>query len=270
MVPAVATVSVPFIERRHPPHTDALNDFFLRVGELRDYIGMMSMIIRTGSATVQPGAVEERVELRQFGHMVVLPRVEVAEVPASRISAASLGWLLAKASTLQLITAYEIFLHDVAYEVLLYNDAPLIRADTKVDAAAIVGAKSLSDVRERLMEPVLFSLSTGSYPRRVKMFERLLHIGVHSDPALISLADVHHVFEFRNLIAHRDGHATEEYIERMSMYAPGELSVPVLRRYYTPPADLEWLVATTTSLLALADHIDAQARRTWTTHYPSA
>ncbi|MBI5000384.1 MAG: hypothetical protein HZB92_02500 [Euryarchaeota archaeon] len=118
----------------------------------------------------------------------------------------------------KIVETYELFLKELAHDVYKNNKEILAIDERQLTSREILSAPDIATVIDTLVENRLKKLEFSSYPTFVKRLETDFHIKFHDDDAIISLFEMHNIFEIRNVVVHNDGIVDKSYVERMLDY----------------------------------------------------
>jgi|GEM_PF-2635227 len=119
----------------------------------------------------------------------------------------------------QLVTAYELFLQDLAEEVYLKNTELLEVKEKQLSTEEILQLGSFDSIVRELKNRAVNNLISLSYPNLIERFGRTFHVGIHDKDSPASLFAVHHLIEKRNVVVHNNGWISKNYIQRLSIYS---------------------------------------------------
>jgi hypothetical protein len=262
------SLKLPFKSIAPTTKSDALDDVHIRFSELVNYIGevlLTSHLVKEVSTPLDNGAIPIHLKSNRSGDIVV-PTVEIQASEWDQLSINLLHRLFLS-SIVQLATLYEVFLAELIEDILLRNNEWLELDERQLTAKEIFKLGSIENIRAKLIDRKILDFAMLSYPKKVEKFQKEFHVGLHHKTFPLSLFEVHDFLEVRNVIVHSDGHASDQYLERMSSYH----QLSLLRwKYDTLGINFSWLLTFGQQLIFLCNLVDEEVSKKWTTTRNSA
>lgn len=256
-------LNLPFQSIPPAPYTDALDDVHIRFSELVNYVGQVlltSHLIKELSPPLDKGVIS--LNLKAYAtHVMATPAIAIQSSNWE-----SLSWMLPErlfySAIVQLATLYEVFLAELIADILWRNDEWLEADERQLTAKEIFKIGSIEDIRAKLIDRKILDFAMLSYPKKVERFQKEFHVGLHHKTFPLSLFEVHDFLEVRNVIVHNDGHASDQYHDRMSGYN----QPPLLQgKYESPEINFSWLLTFGQKLICLCNQVDKEVRNKWKT-----
>jgi hypothetical protein len=256
-------LNLPFQSISPSPSTDALKDVHIRFSELVNYIGLVLLnthLIKQLSPPLDNGMISPNIKAYAV-HVVATPDIAVQSGKWD-----SLSWALPErlfySAIVQLATLYEVYLGELMADILWRNDEWLEGDERQLTAKEIFKIGSIEDIRAKLIDKRILDFAMLPYPKKVERFQKDFHVGLHHKTFPLSLFQVHDFLEVRNVIVHSDGHASDQYLNRMSGYN----QPPLLQmRYETLEINFSWLLTFGQKLIWLCNHVDEAVQKKWKT-----
>ena len=262
------SLTLPFRSKAPSPKSDALSDVHIRFSELVNYVGevlLTSHLVKELSQPPDREAISITLKSKR-NESIVAPTIELQSGEWEKLSR-NLSQRLLFSSVVHLATSYEIFQAELIEDVLWRNDEWLGLEERQLTTKEIFKLGSLEEIRLKLIERKVLDFAMLSYPKKVEKFQREFHVGLHHQTLPLSLFEVHDFLEVRNVIVHSDGYASEQYLERMSIYNQPTL---LKGKYDTLEINFSWLLTFGQQLISLCERIDEEVGKKWRTTRNSA
>ncbi|EOX4464586.1 hypothetical protein ACJ5M5_004511 [Vibrio alginolyticus] len=266
----ITDITLPFKIEPLGEKSDALDDFCIRTTEWVNYISEVLLFCHIGSKmpisdySVKPQLFAPRNRQRNNSNELPTPKITIKDKNFDSISR-NLSRNLFNHSVSQLATNFEIFLNEITEDILWRNVELLANDQKQLSNKEIFDLGDLEDIKDNLIQRKILEHAMSAYPKRVDSFQKLFHIGIHSKKSPVELPIVHDLVEVRNVIQHSDGHCSEQYLQRLSVYKDTSYEQLLKRRYTQPKIDFQWLLQLGIDMVGLAEFIDAEADQKWTT-----
>jgi hypothetical protein len=260
-------LSLPFQSKPPAPSTDALKDVHIRFSELVNYVGQALLdthLIKQLSPSLDKGIISPNI--KAYGvHVVATPDIAIQSGKWESLSM-MLPERLFYSAIVQLATLYEVYLGELIADILWRNDEWLEGDERQLTTKEIFKIGNIEDIRAKLIDRKILDFAMLPYPKKVERFQKEFRVGIHHKTFPLSLFQVHDFLEVRNVIVHSDGHASDQYLDRMSGYE----QPPLLQgRYETLEINFSWLLTFGQKLIWLCNHVDEAVQKKWETtgHY---
>ncbi len=256
---------LPFESKLPSPRTDALVDFHLRVDQLINYVGDILLILDASQNTnfsdtkqvtpILPKDIFNRV-----------PKVPVIEFDGQNWGKyrREIPKRLFYSAIVQLVSHFETFLAELLNDIYYSHIELLINDERQLTTKEIFELGSLQKIHQHLKQKAVSSIITKSYPNIVSAFQRNFYVGIHSKNSPVEQKEIHHLIEIRNVLIHNDGHASNLYFERMSIYDPPCQNM-LKKSGGSVPIDFIWFLTSSEKILRVGDFIDAEIQKKWIT-----
>jgi hypothetical protein len=117
---------------------------------------------------------------------------------------------LPSAILMSMVATFDSCIADVARTMLRANSNVLSSGEKTISLSDVLQAKTLDEIKERILDDEIYKLSRGSHEEQVQYIERMFHIEIIKHWK--RWPDFIEIFERRNLIAHGEKNFTKRYI----------------------------------------------------------
>ena len=259
-------INFPFFIQANNKVSDALSDFYIGYSHCINYICEVLLLNQVGKSVLKENEVFK--PILKYGYknedVAPCPTITIKNIDES-IGLHSLSENLFNLSLSQIVSYYDLFLNQLTLDILVRNKDILAIEELQLTTKTIFSLENLENMVGYLAEKKALEHAMLSYPKRVEVFERMFHVGIHSKKSPVTLELVHDIIEVRNVIVHNDGYASSLYFARLSPYIKNGYKPLLKDEYDTKEIDFIWLIRISTDLLKLAIYIDEQASLKWTT-----
>lgn len=243
--------------------TDALNDFYISINRILNYTFETILLLNIKDVKNSiPSIVHTN--LKDFlGNPINSPILEIKE--SSQKFQVYYVEELFKSSLFRIVSFFENYLDDLIHELFWYNKSLLQKEDKKITISEIFKFENFKNFENNLIDNLTMAILMKPYSKLVSIFEKKFYIGIHDKNFPVQFEEINNFIELRNLIAHNNGYANKQYLNRVQGYE--ELNFPgVLTKINSPlKIDFNWLYEITIKLLYLSKNIDRQATDKWNT-----
>ena len=244
--------------------SDSLCDFQIGFTNLINYIGeVLFLLSNIHNIEISSGyhSVDVFYEVLNKKKRILCPKLNIDTEKNDEMFSDTTNYLF-KHSITQLASEYEIFLTSLLKEILRRNETLLDINEKQLSTKKIFELGSIKKIRSFLIQKKSIEFAMLSYPKKVDYFQSQFHIGIHSKKSPFTLSEVHDFIEVRNIIIHNDGHANEQYFERLKDYNQETL---VKRTHFSLKPDFVWFISFAKQLLALGYFIENDISKKWKT-----
>jgi hypothetical protein len=260
-------IHLPFRVTPKGKHSDSRDDFHIRFSEWVNHICEILSFSYLGNAMTIPGlSLVPKIKKDNFDpknpDYVPVPQIILKDKNMDGISN-NISRSLFYNSISQLVAMYEFFLTELAEEILWRHRELLGTDEKQLTSREIFELGDIKKIHFALIQRKVFSLGMSGYPKRVKTFQSLFHIGLHSTDSPLRIEELHDLIEIRNLIQHSDGFASDEYFQRMSIY--NGYKTLLTKQYGVLKTDFLWLLTFGGELVAQVEYIDNAIAEKWKT-----
>jgi hypothetical protein len=258
------TLYLPYKSEVPSPRCDGLVDFHIRVDELINYVGEMLLLIdATRKAGFSTGRVKPILPEDIFKNVPKVPTIIFDERNWDKYRS-EIPTRLFYSAVVQLVSHFETFIAELLNDIYYSNPELLAINEKQLTTKEIFEIGSVKKIRHYLKRKMVSKFITKSYPDMVGAFQRNLYIGVHSRHSPFTQKEIHNIIEFRNIIVHNDGQASNLYFDRMSIYEspPADMLEKIGD---SVPTNFVWFFTSANKLLGIGNFIDAESQKKWTT-----
>lgn len=241
--------------------TDALKDFYIRFERIINFYQESLMMYRLVEGSEAPNNISSKKETlitKQFE----LPPMEIVNRNKGVLKFYPIQ--LFYNSIINIVSGYEQYLKEIATELFIWNEELLETNEKQLTTSEILDYHDMDDLKEDLTERAVTKLMMSSYPNLVSKFERYFHTGIHDKSSPISLFEMHHLIEVRNIIVHNDGHHTSLFEDRLKQYE-SKSPLGLDGAYSSPKINFDYINTFKDKVLLLTQHIDKQIISKWAT-----
>jgi len=259
-------IELPFFIQSNYDKSDALADFYIHFSHWINFTCEVLLFNHIGeNFLVEDLSVKPKLKYGISGNKNVISPKIILQKARSKTVTYSLAENLFNHSISHLVTNYEMFLNQLTEDILWRNIELLLIDERQLTTKQIFDLGNIEKIQEFLVDKKVFEHAMLAYPKRVEVFQSLFHVGIHSKKSPIILAKVHDFIEVRNVILHTGGHASSQYISRVSGYIQKGYKPILEDELDTPKVDFVWLIEFAMDLIKLAEFIDEQVAQKWKT-----
>lgn len=259
-------IDFPFFIQANNKVSDALSDFYIGYSHCINYLCEVLLLNQVDKSVLKEKEVFRPIFKYGYNNEKVAPcpTITIKNIDES-IGLYSLVENLFNLSLSQIVSLYDFYLNQITLDILIRNNDILAIDEHQLTTKTIFSLENLDNIAGYLAEKKVLEHAMLSYPKRVDVFQRMFHVGIHSIKSPISLELVHDIVEVRNVIMHNDGYASSLYFARLSPYIQNGYKPLLKDEYDTREIDFIWLIRISTDLLKLAVFIDEQVSLKWKT-----
>jgi len=256
------TIELPYKPKIQEITTDALSDFYATISQIINFYQESLMIYSITRDSILPKSIPKRVGKANGYREFSIPEIQIKE--RNDFHSGIYPVRLFQNTIVNIASCYEIYIRELAEEIYRYNEDLLKNSEKQFTTEEIFAFSSMKDLKEELINRSVTKLIMSNYPNLVNKYESRFHIGIHSSKSPVTLFEVHHFLEVRNIIVHNEGHASKLFFERLKNYF--ELSpLNIKKPNDSPELNFEYLNKFKDKLIVLAEFIDNQAMQKWQT-----
>ena len=253
---------LPYTSKRLDILTDSLIDFYDMLDQIINFYQeslMMYCVIKDSSL---PQYIPEK-KGKVFGYLnYTIPKIEINGRDKNYLDFYPVR--LFRNTIVNIASCYEIYLRDLAEEIYHYNKILLEKKRKQYSKNSIASLKSVRNSEEQLVEQLVNDIIHGNYSDKVKKFENAFNVRLHSMKSPLSLFEMHHFFEVRNIIVHEDGYASKMFFKKLNRYSkPSPLGIK--NEFNSPEINFSYINQFKDKLKAFAELTDNKVRAKWKT-----
>lgn len=258
-------IKIPYEPNRQKISSDALSDFYAVLEQIINFYQESLMLYSVSRDSIMPKEIPAR-SGEAYGYLKYsIPKIQITE--RDEFHSEIYPVRLFQNTIVNIASCYEIYLRELAKEIYRYNQELLKIDEKQLTTKEILSYESLAELCDELIEKSVTNLIMLTYPDIVKKFESKFHIGIHSKKSPMTIFEVHHFLEVRNIIVHNEGHASKLFFQRLNSYDE-KSPLEIKGELNSPKTDFEYIASFKDKLILLAEHIDNEARSKWkTTEY---
>ena len=253
------TIEIPYFPLVQDKSSDSLHDFYINICNLINFFQESLMLYSVSRNLTLPdkiAAINGRThfQIYQIPDIIINNRIDY--------QSDNYPLYLFYNHIVNISSLYEIYIRDIANEVIWANSELLSNDEKQLTTKEILSYNNLEDLRIELTDRATNKLIMSQYPNLVHKFNKKFHVGIHCEKSPMTLFEMHHFLEVRNIIVHNDGRASSIFYKRLNDYClPSPLGIK--GELCSPNLDFDYIIKFKDKLISLVEYIDKEVTKKW-------